>query len=338
MSTIGLGLMIRNEAKNLVEFLNQCVSFADIFCIVDTGSSDNSKEIALSWGKSSKDKKVIYIEAKKMVSEEINGEWLINDFALARNIYVETLDPLVDYVFTASVGNIIHAPHKIKEVIKSNNKVYGFKIKRGIGTFTHHRLFKTKLGIRYFGAVHEYPDIWRAKEDPVDTGLVITHECGNQSSQESSAKRNLRILEREYKKKPSSRTLFYYAMALRDCKLHKEAVKIYDEYLAGPDLYHDERMFAHYYKMCCLSTYHPNDAIKAGYKALADDQRFSEIPMLMAYMYWNAKRYDKALAMCLLAQQQPPKSDMFLELCKYKQEPLDMINKIQNLKVAKKNS
>ena len=53
--------------------------------------------------------------------------------------------------------------------------------------------------------------------------------------------------------------------------------------------------------------------------------------MHMAYLYFNDKNYTKALSMCLLAHQPPPKSDMFLEHDKYKDEPLLMIEKLKRL-------
>ncbi len=335
-NTIGVGLMIKNEEKELESFLDQCIPFADCVCVVDTGSTDHSKEIALTWSKKT-GITLYYIEAKRMVSEEVNGDWLICDFALARNIYLEQLDSLVDYIFTASVGNIIHEPAKIRDLVKSNHKVYGFTVKRGIADFTHHRLFKTKLGIQYHGKVHEYPDVFKVGEAPCSSGLTITHEAGNKTSQESSTKRNLRILERVYKENPSPRTRFYYAMALRETGYISDAIRVYKEYLAGPTPYHDERMFAYYYLLKCYMNTNPTEVIRIGFKALGEDQRFSEITMFMAYAFFNSKKYDKALAMCLLAIQSPPNSAMFIEACKYKEEPLKMINQIQDLKAARKN-
>ena len=331
---IGIGLIVRNEAINIVSCLEQ-FTWADYICIVDTGSNDDTDVIAHLWyAKHRRNLVLSYHHAKEQVSELIDGQWLIRDFSKARNIYLDYLDDKVDYVYAASVGAILDQPEKMKEVVKSGHEVYTFNVKRGGATFIHHRLWKTKLGIRYKGAVHECANINGKTMAP--SGITVTHESGNTSTQEPSNKRNLRILEGEYKKRPGTRTLFYYAMALKDSKDYKGAVKIYREYLAmGGNAYHDERMFAWIYLVRCLRKFDPQAALQAGYKALGEDQRFSEIPMEMSYIYCEQRQYKKALAMAILAHQPPPKSDLFVEPSRYKQEPIKMIDFVQNIKAVR---
>lgn len=67
MVTISLCMIVRNEEKSLHRCLSTIASLVDEIVIVDTGSTDKTKEIALSFGA------VIY-----------DFEW-IDNFSAARN-------------------------------------------------------------------------------------------------------------------------------------------------------------------------------------------------------------------------------------------------------------
>jgi glycosyltransferase involved in cell wall biosynthesis len=332
---IGAGLIVRNEESNIVRMLEQLRLFADEICVVDTGSTDETRATALHW-RSISGVELTYLSVKDC-SELVDGEYLISDFAKARNHYVKYLDSRVDYVFTASCGNEIEDPKRIRDLLKLGADAYTFDIKRGGSTFKHYRMFRTKGGVEYKGIIHEVPMINSGTVHKVkDSGITIVHEAGTGPSQEDAIKRNVRLCKRMYLETPSARSCFYYANALKDSGEFKQAAERYKAYLLM-ESWRDERMFAYLYLVRCLFRIRElNEALHYGWAALKEDLRFSEISMEMARIYYKLENWNYALAMCFLSIKDTPNSPMFIEKDQYLTEPLRLIEEIERRKHGSK--
>ena len=177
-------MIMKDEARRLARCLNSVLGLVDEIIIVDTGSKDNSIEIAKSYG-----------------ATVISDPWQ-DDFARPRNIGIEKAQG--DYIFIMDPDEVIsQSSHydlkwltRIKEVnafwlttlnygafqeewnyrtcVKGKDPMGHY---RGYIPSTKTRFFKNGLGIRFEGCYHELVDYYlvRKKIQVAKTEIPIHH-------------------------------------------------------------------------------------------------------------------------------------------------------------------
>ncbi len=341
---LGVGMIVKNEEDDLPACLDSLGNVADLMCIVDTGSTDRTLEVIADWAKTHQweaffhelptgplPQKSILVRTYTGASEQDEkGDWKLWHFGQARNQYVKTLDMLCRWILWVDADDVLLAPEKLRPLLAQPFDVFGMGIVDGATTYTtrfvHHRLWRTGLGIHYQGACHEYP-YWPAYARIDVTSQNIQHRWTVSVHQEAGPSRNLRILEREYRDGVRTpRVLFYLGNTLREAGQFQRAIDIYQEYMRQPVGFWDEWMFCALFKMRCERQI----AFQTGdyavffaslFEALGKDQRFSEIAMEGAYAYYDLQLWNKSVAMCYLALQTPPDSQLFIEFDKYTHQP-----------------
>ena len=232
--TISLCMIARNEEKSLADCLNSAKGIADEIILVDTGSTDKTKEIA-----------------KKFNAKIFGFKW-IDDFSAARNESIrhatkdwvlvldadETLDEdglktikgLVNgkendaflflqknYTNESSVAGFVNEEHK------KNNKTYA----GWYGSFIA-RLFRNKKSYQFQGTVHELvePSI-EAKNGKIAAASAAIHHCGN--ADEKARKEKLRIYlelcKKKAKQNPAADSYFELGVLYKENDNFDDAVK-----------------------------------------------------------------------------------------------------------------
>lgn len=219
MVTISLCMIVRNEEKSLHRCLSSVASLVDEVIIVDTGSKDKTKEIALSFGA------VIY-----------EFEW-IDNFSAARNFafskatqeYILWLDA-DDYIKEAD--QILFK--KLKEILPQHfhsvNMQYNLAFDEAgnvTASLRRNRLVRRSCNFQWIGPVHEYLEV---SGPSFSSDVCITHEKDKEYTD-----RNLRIYQKRVAEGEtfSPRDQYYYANELRDHAINEEACKYYELFLAG---------------------------------------------------------------------------------------------------------
>ena len=181
MITISLCMIVKNEEKNLERCLKSYAPLMDEIIIVDTGSTDKTKEIAA-----------------KFTDKIYDFEWT-NDFAAARNFSFEKAT--CDYIFSADADEVLDEENRqqfaiLKSVLDEDIEIvqmyYGNQFQNG--TIYNYdcelrpKLFKRLRKFTWIEPIHE-----TVRTLPVvfDSDIVITH-----LPEESHTKRDLAVFER----------------------------------------------------------------------------------------------------------------------------------------------
>lgn len=227
--TLSLAMIVRDAEATLERALKVALPFCDELVVVDTGSTDQTIEIANQQG-----------------AKVFNFPWC-DDFAVARN--EAFLHCTGDWILWLDADDVI-APSQqlqfnlLKETVLSDQLdvvccTYQTDFSpegQAVAFCLRERFIRRAAGLRWEGAVHEYIADWAWRPFLWREDLAIEHRP-LPSADSKRCDRNLRILENILAKGDRSpRNLFYYGNELRDHACHEAAIDIYKEYLRlAPD-------------------------------------------------------------------------------------------------------
>lgn len=324
---IGLGLIVRNESCDLPNCLTSFLKYVDAICIVDTGSTDNTVEIAERMiRESGKPGKVVtYLDAS-------DSEGKLEDFARARNEYIRILESWgVDYILSIDADDTYLAPEDLRGYMAENPAdIYAFKYHNtDVSFFLSYKLWRTGLGIKYVGRVHEVINFSWDLNINHESAIEIKHHPGLHPGQENGGERNRRILRKEIY--PPLRSLFYWANEHADIGDYKEAIKWYLEYIRrvveggektwGVELAHCFWRAARWLQ----HTGNTEQAIALSEQLLAIDPSWSESWCELAYISRLKGDFEGMKKYAMEALKNPYTSRLFSERDKYTTTPANML-------------
>lgn len=223
MNTISLCMIVRNEEEVLEQCLSSVESICDEIIILDTGSTDRTKEIA-----------------SQFTDNVIDFEW-VDNFSKARNESFRHATK--DYILYLD-GDDVVLPEDVKKLKALKKNVLNEKIdavsmyyhtsfdQQGKPTFKfrRNRLLKRSNNYTWYGAVHEYILV---TGNIHHSDIAITHRKQDKKIDPSQRNRNLKIYEKQLKEGAvfTPRELFYYANELKDHQRFEEAISYYQQFL-----------------------------------------------------------------------------------------------------------
>jgi glycosyltransferase involved in cell wall biosynthesis len=272
---ISASIIVKNE-EGIIQRCLDCVSlFADEIVIVDTGSTDRTKEIA------SKHPKV------KLFDSEHFGSWTHYSefsFSIAKNEAINKCNG--KWIIWWDADDFIDEENakKIRDLVTNREEVclFTFTLKYGPLILEHCRMFRSGNGILFDEnhSVHEFLNTL-GYHNYSNREIEIIHKPGKKDV--PSGERNIAIMEKDYYERgmDDQRTLFYLANGYRENGRYSEAVDFYKKYLEKSE-WSEERFFARYYMAQAYVKL--NDFDKARQEALracAEDFRFAEAYCLL---------------------------------------------------------
>jgi glycosyltransferase involved in cell wall biosynthesis/predicted SAM-dependent methyltransferase len=269
--TISIPLIVRNEESCLDRCLSSFQPIANEFIIVDTGSTDRTKEIA-----------------RKYTDKIFDFPW-IDDFSAARNFSFDKCSG--DFIFWVDADDQIY-PEDIekfraidlsdKEIIICNYEYCHDEFGKSIMTVPRERIIKRSLGVRWQEPIHEYL--------PINHKIFISDISTHHFKKAGSSERNLRILERIVQKPGCiSRNFYYLGRECLDFGRVEEGVKYLTKYIEMGDGFWEDVCAAHY--RLAEAYIHKDEALFKHhlFKSLEIEERRSEPYFLMA-QYWESKK------------------------------------------------
>lgn len=282
MITISLCMIVRNEEKSLDRCLGCVSGITDEIIIVDTGSTDRTKEIAAAYG-----------------AKIYDFEW-IQDFGAARNYSFSKAT--CDYIMWLDADDIIVEKDRalLKQLkatlspdIQTVSMVYNLAFNaegKVTSSLRRNRLVRRDCEFKWVGPVHEY---LAAGGRSLNSDICITHKKDKKYTD-----RNLQIYRaREAKGEDfSPRDLYYFANELRDHAFYEEAVGYYRRFLDTKQGWIEDN-----YQACLkLAGCHeklnrPEERLQALLETLSYDIPRSEFCCQIGYYFMGRKEYIQAI-------------------------------------------
>ncbi len=285
MITISLCMIVKNEEKILTRCLDSIADLMDEIIIVDTGSTDGTKEIAARY------------------TDKIYDFTWIDDFSAARNFAFSKATK--GYIYTADADEVVSEENRerfriLKEAMLPEIEIvqmkYGNQLQHGtVYNFDEEyrpKLFKRQREFVWIDPIHE-----TIRTEPVvfDSDIVITH-----LQEESHAKRDLATFAKHVKKglRLSKRLHSMYAKELYlagDVEDFSRAAEFFQESAMDAERSNDEIIEA-----CCVAAKAArlagNDRLFLKYssKVIAGDG-CSEICCEMGHYHEDACDYEEAI-------------------------------------------
>lgn len=221
--TLGLAMIVKNEAENLPRVFESIKDCFDQICITDTGSTDETKEVA-----------------KQLGAEVYDFEWC-DDFAAARNASYQPLK--TDFIFWMDGDDVLEGR---EEFISWRDEImhladfwlaYYIYASKADGqpacTFVRERVTRRSKNLRWKYFVHE--GIVPSSDTKVNfiPSWRIRHMRG-EADLAKDRSRNLSLFERN-KTKIDSRMMYYWGKELFEAGKRFDAIRKLEEVLALND-------------------------------------------------------------------------------------------------------
>ncbi|KXO06159.1 glycosyl transferase [Bacillus thuringiensis] len=234
MITISLCMIVKNEVETLNRCLESVKDIPDEIIIVDTGSTDQTKQIASKWTK-----------------QILDFNW-IDDFSAARNYSFHQAS--MDYILWLDADDILLPEERKKlldlkqsltQKIDAVSMIYHAEIDKFNNVLTsirRNRLVKRSKNFQWHGVVHEDLSI-HEQYNSLESDIIVTHKK-NYADNESD--RNLKLYEQFLKKNKGKLTvhdIFHYARELHKHKKYKQAIEFYNKFLDYEDIQLEHRLF-----------------------------------------------------------------------------------------------
>ena len=296
MATISLCLIVKNEEHTLEQCLTSVRGIPDEIIIVDTGSTDRTKEIAAKW-----------------TSHVYDFEW-IDDFAAARNASFQYATQ--DYILWLDADDIL-APEELAKLQQLKSALtdeidavtmnYVIPQDESVGVYSHTvrlRIVKRNMNFRWMGMVHE--DLsYDAPYRFIKSDITVTHTKKKKSADQAPSRRNLEIYERHLANgRPFSLSdMFHYA---RECQTHKQyeqAIRYYELCKDHPEVSLENKVFIlHKLATCYVLNDKPEKELELTLESIAKDvpypafscrmgEHFLKMGHVEAAIFWYQTAY-----------------------------------------------
>jgi glycosyltransferase involved in cell wall biosynthesis len=237
MVTISLCMIVKNEEETLARCLDTVKDIVDEINIVDTGSTDKTKEIA-----------------RQYTDRVFDFKWT-NSFAEARNESYKYATK--DYILYLDADDVILEADRaklkeLKETLDPSVDSVSMYYDAGTDEFNNvtlryrrNRLVKRERNFLWRGDCHNYLEVYG---NIINADISVTHK-----KIRHAVGRTVSIYEDKIARRDdfTPRDYFYYGNELRENGQYKKAIEIYDKNLSMKNGWVEDKIFACIYKGDC---------------------------------------------------------------------------------------
>lgn len=240
---ICLNMIVRNESARIERALASVAPYINSFVIVDTGSTDDTKQ-----------KIIDFFKARGIIGE-IRDEPFI-DWSQARNAAIGWARRLAvvylpDYLLLCDADMELVVRDKDTFFAALTGEAHEMQQEAGSLHYANVRLVKASSVGLYKGVTHEYYDAPAAEAIGTDIAFFKDHADG--ANRPEKFKRDIRLLKADLKVDPNNpRSMFYLAQSYRDAGRPLDAIKWFKRRVAAggwdEEVWNAQLNLAHCYK------------------------------------------------------------------------------------------
>lgn len=212
-TTICLNMICKNESKIITRLFDSVLPIIDCYCICDTGSTDNTKQIIKE-----------YFEIRNIPGKIIEEPF--KNFGYNRTVALKAAKNMATYIL------LLDSDMKLVILPKFNKKdlifpVYSLEQGNSEFKYSNTRLVKGDLDINCVGPTHEYYDLpSNTKCKKLDT--LFIDDVGDGGCKENKFTRDIRLLKQGIVEEPNNgRYYFYLANSYFNTGKINEAIEAY---------------------------------------------------------------------------------------------------------------
>ena len=218
--TLSVCLVVRNEARQIVDCMESIKVVADEIVVVDTGSADNTVGLVTEWGRRNGALSAMKILPVGNRFHDSDGDF---DFGAAKTFAFQNATK--DYVMwidaTDRISDQIMLKRRFIEVTFAKDVIITIPTRTPSGHAFNRLRIAQRDKSTMVGRIHEY--MWVSDI----TGLSRIHinvPIDNDKSTRDLS-RNLRLLKKEFDREPSARNAFYLGNTCFGMRKYDEAIE-----------------------------------------------------------------------------------------------------------------
>ena len=219
---IVLNMIVKNESKIIGRLLESVYKLIDGYCICDTGSDDNTKEVI---EKFFNDKNIEgYILKKKFINFGFNRNWSLDKCRLLYDHF--------DFILLLDADMVVNYSDEFLNNINNLKKYDYYYIMQGNQDFNYRniRIIKNTYMIQYIGDTHEYLNVpVNFKSKTLEQSEFFIDDIGDGFNKDDKYTRDINILENNIISNPDNvRSYFYLANSYFDIGEYEKAIQNYN--------------------------------------------------------------------------------------------------------------
>jgi glycosyltransferase involved in cell wall biosynthesis len=216
-------MIVKDEAHIIHESLTATLPLIDTYCIVDTGSSDDTIQ------------KIRDFYSDKGISGEVHERpW--KNFGHNRSEALKLCDGKMDYILVIDADDLMGFPPNGKEILtslleKESPNGAQLIIKQNTIEYWRSQIFKANDDWKYVGVLHEYPTNGKPNCKQIKLPKEFWMESrrlGGRNREGNKMERDIAVLTKGLEDEPDNdRYVFYLAQSYKDNGNFEQALKYY---------------------------------------------------------------------------------------------------------------